>query len=95
MGRAQIGESVVMSDAADERRQRAVDAACEVLRRLGLRATDPVVLKDSNYTVVWMRPSAWSRRSVPRVAERATCGGWITNAEYSFGLRTSTAPLSG
>jgi hypothetical protein len=45
-------------DTIGERQRRAVEAACTVLDELGLAVADPVVLKDSNNTVIWMQPSA-------------------------------------
>lgn len=41
---------------AAERRRLAVQAATATLEALGLVASEPTVLKDSNNTVVWMRP---------------------------------------
>ncbi len=49
----------------DERRRRAVASAVEVVERYGLSAPRPLVLKDSNNTVVWLRP-------LPVVAKVAT-----------------------
>jgi Phosphotransferase enzyme family len=49
----------------NERRRLAVTSAVEVIDRYGLSAPAPLVLKDSNNTIVWLRP-------LPVVAKVAT-----------------------
>ncbi len=59
-GSAQVGacdsRAILRDVTGDDRRRRAIVAAVEVARGYGLQVSDPLVLKDSNNTVVWLRP---------------------------------------
>jgi hypothetical protein len=77
----------------EQRRRRAVDAAVEVAEGLGLVASNPVVLKDSNNTIVRLRP-------MPVVAKVATSPapgavrGQVRELDVLTYLSDSNAPVA-
>lgn len=76
------------------RRERAVDAAVAVARRLGLEPSWPRVLKDSNNTVIHLRPEPIIAKVSTSVLERLPAGSLSHELDVGLHLAARGAAIA-